>query len=65
MTVEQLCDEYYWARKDISEYYGDNIIFSNNKEKNDKALRERYDIVYKTVEEVKSRLEKNDGQCLV
>ena len=58
MTIEQLFDEYYWARKDISDYNCDEFVFSHDEKKNEKMLQERYDIMYKTVEEVKSRLER-------
>ena len=61
MTIEQLFDEYYWARKDISEYSDGKFVFSYNKEVNEKMLKDRYDIIYKTVAEVESRLEKDDG----
>lgn len=57
MTVEQLFDEYYWARKDISEYGDGQFVFSHNKEVNEKMLQDRYDIMNKTVAEVESRLE--------
>ena len=59
MTIEQLFDEYYWARKDISEYNDGQFVFSHNEEENEKALKDRYDIIYKTVTEVESRLEKD------
>lgn len=56
MTIEQLFDEYYWARKDISEYNDGQFVFSYNKEENKKMLQDRYDIIDKTIEEVESRL---------
>ena len=59
MTIEQLFDEYYWARKDVSEYDDGQFVFSHNKEVNEKMLQDRYDIIYKTVAEVESRLEKD------
>ena len=59
MTIEQLFDEYYWARKDISEYDNGQFVFSHDKEVNKKMLQDRYDTVYKTVAEVESRLEKS------
>ena len=65
MTIEQLFDEYYWARKDTSDYNDGQFVFSYDEEVNEKMLEDRYGIMYKTVEEVKSRLEKDDGQCLV
>lgn len=65
MTIEQLFDEYYWARKDVSEYNGDQFVFSHNKEVNEKMLQDRYDIIYKTVAEVESRLEKDSGENVV
>lgn len=57
MTIEQLFDEYYWARKDIGDYNDGQFVFSHDKEVNEKMLKDRYTIMYKTVEEVKSRLE--------
>lgn len=65
MTIEQLFDEYYWARKDISEYDDGQFVFSHNKEVNEKMLQDRYDIIYKTVAEVESRLEKDSGENVV
>lgn len=57
MTIEQLFDEYYWARKDISEYNDGQFVFSHNKEVNEKMLQDRYGVMHKTVAEVESRLE--------
>ena len=57
MTIEQLFDEYYWARKDISEYNDGQFVFSHDKEVNEKMLQDRYDIMHETVSEVASRLE--------
>lgn len=57
MTIEQLFDEYYWARNDISEYNNGQFVFSHDKEVNEKMLEDRYVVMYKTVAEVKSRLE--------
>ena len=57
MTIEQLFDEYYWARKDISEYNAGQFVFSHDKEVNEKMLQDRYDIMHETVSEVASRLE--------
>ena len=68
MTIEQLFDEYYWARKDISEYDDGQFVFSHNKEINEKMLQDKYDIIYKTVAEVESRLEKvvvYDGELIL
>lgn len=59
MNIEQLFDEYYWARKDISEYDDGQFVFSHDKEVNEKMLQDKYDIIYKTVAEVESRLEKS------
>lgn len=59
MTIEQLFDEYYWARKDISEYDNGQFVFSHDREVNERMLQDRHDIVYKTVAEVESRLEKS------
>ncbi len=60
MTIEQLFDEYYWARKDISDYNNGEFVFSHDEKENEKMLQERYDVMYKTAEEAKSRLEKDD-----
>lgn len=57
MTIEQLFDEYYWARKDISEYNDGQFVFSHDKEVNEKMLQDRYDIMHETVSEVASCLE--------
>lgn len=57
MTIEQLFDEYYWARKDISEYNEGQFVFSHDKEVNEKMLQDRYDIMHEIVSEVASRLE--------
>lgn len=67
MTIEQLFDEYYWARKDISEYNDGQFVFSHDKEVNEKMLEDRYDIIYKTIAEVESHIENvvvYDGEAI-
>lgn len=67
MTIEQLFDEYYWARQDISRYNDGQFVFSHDKEVNEKMLEDRYDIIYKTIAEVESRIENvvvYDGEAI-
>ena len=67
MAIEQLFDEYYWARKDISDYNECQFVFSHNKKENEKMLKDRYNAMYKIVAEVESRLENAavyDGEAI-
>ena len=67
MTIEQLLNAYYHARKDIDDYIDGNFVFSNNREENSKAVQERYSIRSNVVAELESRTEHvvYDGELIV